>query len=226
MNADIENIYRLVENLGVFLGSDCEIAVHDFSNGYESTVVKIVNGHVSGRSVGSPPTTKFLDALEEQGGMTEDMPLYFNRTEDGVILKSCTTFIKDKKNNVIGAICLNMDITAIVNAADALNKLTDYNSSDVRNEIYVKDMDELMEYYMTYVENHIGKPAKDMSKREKLKALKFLDDKGVLKMGKANVRLCQFFDISKFTLYNYLDEIRSDQYPGRIDEITDDPRRE
>ena len=47
-----------------------------------------------------------------------------------------------------------------------------------------------------------------MDKSEKLQALAFLDERGVLQIAKAHVRLCEFFDISKYTLYNYLDEVR------------------
>lgn len=47
-----------------------------------------------------------------------------------------------------------------------------------------------------------------MTKEEKIKALGFLDEKGVFKISKANVLLCEQFQISKYTLYNYLDEAR------------------
>ena len=44
-----------------------------------------------------------------------------------------------------------------------------------------------------------------------MKALEYLDKKGALQISKASIRLCQFFQISKFTLYHYLDEIRERQ---------------
>ena len=50
-----------------------------------------------------------------------------------------------------------------------------------------------------------------MKKEEKMEALEYLDKKGVLQISKASIRLCQFFQISKFTLYHYLDEIREKQ---------------
>ena len=48
-----------------------------------------------------------------------------------------------------------------------------------------------------------------MNKKEKMRALAFLDEKGILQMSKASVRLCEFFNISKYTLYNYLDAVRN-----------------
>ena len=50
-----------------------------------------------------------------------------------------------------------------------------------------------------------------MNKEEKMKALEYLDKKGALQISKANVRLCEFFQISKFTLYHYLEEIRENK---------------
>ena len=43
---------------------------------------------------------------------------------------------------------------------------------------------------------------------EKMRALAYLDSRGVFQIAKAHVHLCKFFGISKFTLYNYLDEVR------------------
>ena len=51
-----------------------------------------------------------------------------------------------------------------------------------------------------------------MTKEEKMRALQYLDEKAVLQITKANVRLCQFFQILKFTLYHYLDEIREKRF--------------
>ncbi|HIT87540.1 MAG TPA: helix-turn-helix domain-containing protein [Candidatus Coprocola pullicola] len=70
----------------------------------------------------------------------------------------------------------------------------------------------MLEYYLVQCEEEIGKPAVTMNKEEKMRALQYLDEKGVLQITKANVRLCQFFQILKFTLYHYLDEIREKRF--------------
>ena len=46
------------------------------------------------------------------------------------------------------------------------------------------------------------------ARQEKMRALAYLDSRGVFQIAKAHVHLCKFFGISKFTLYNYLDEVR------------------
>ena len=78
-------------------------------------------------------------------------------------------------------------------------------------EKFVRNVQELMDACLDEVEREIGKPALRMNREEKLRALSYLDSRGVLQINKAGVRLCEFFGISKFTLYHYLDEIRNVQ---------------
>lgn len=47
-----------------------------------------------------------------------------------------------------------------------------------------------------------------MNKEEKIQALAYLNSKGVFKIHKAGVILCDAFQISKYTLYSYLDEVK------------------
>ena len=62
--------------------------------------------------------------------------------------------------------------------------------------------------FFSEVEREVGKPASEMNRQEKMRALAYLDSRGVFQIAKAHVHLCKFFGISKFTLYNYLDEVR------------------
>jgi predicted transcriptional regulator YheO len=54
-----------------------------------------------------------------------------------------------------------------------------------------------------------------MNKEEKIRALDYLDQKGVFKISKAGLVLCEQFQISKFTLYSYLEETRSQRNNGQ-----------
>ena len=76
-------------------------------------------------------------------------------------------------------------------------------------EVSFGNVDDVLQYYIEQCEKNIGKPMSLMNKEEKIKALDYLDEKGVFKISKANVLLCEAFQISKFTLYNYLEEAKS-----------------
>lgn len=211
MYIDYEFVERFVENIAALLGDKCEIVIHDFTEGYDETIVKIVNGHVSGRTVGNPPTNLFFEIIADQEATSKDLPIYFTTTPSGAIIKSSTTFIRNKRQTIIGAICINLDITDLVQSQEYMEKFTGYSRGEAprSGELYAQSLGEIVEHYLKRVEEQIGKPAHEMNKKEKMRALAFLDEKGILQMAKANVRLCEFFNISKYTLYNYLDTIRN-----------------
>lgn len=57
----------------------------------------------------------------------------------------------------------------------------------------------------------VGTPVALMSKEEKVRAIRYLNDTGAFLITKSGPKVCKFFGISKYTLYNYLDEARSDE---------------
>ena len=52
----------------------------------------------------------------------------------------------------------------------------------------------------------VGKPVALMDREDKRRAIRFLSDSGALLITKAGDRIAAAFGISKFTLYNYLDD--------------------
>ena len=133
MQITYESIERFIDNIAALFGDRCEIVVHDFTHGLDKTIVKIVNGHVSGRAVGGCPSSLFFDMYSEMNANAPDVPIHFN-TEQGHILKSSTTLIRDSKGKVVGAICVNFDMTDLVRSQDALRDFLKYDSSAAPEE--------------------------------------------------------------------------------------------
>lgn len=214
MHFSLEFMKAFTDNLGKLFGNKCEIIIHDFTSGYDSTIVHIVNGEVSGRSVGGCPTNLFFEHLADFGSKADEFSQYFSTMPDGRLIKSSTSFLKGENGEILGSICVNVDVSDL---ASIIPQLTSFltrghaQNVSVGNEHFAKDVNDLMEGYLVQVEADIGMPANKMKKQEKLRALSFLESKGVLQIAKANVKLCEFFNISKFTLYNYLNEIHSNQ---------------
>ena len=48
-----------------------------------------------------------------------------------------------------------------------------------------------------------------MTKEDKVKAIGFLNDSGAFLVTKAGQKVCNYFGISKYTLYSYMDEAKS-----------------
>lgn len=213
MEFSFEFIKQFTEHLGKLLGPSCEIVIHDFTGDLEHTIVHIVNGQVSGREIGGCPTNLFFENLASLPEKANYFSEYYTTTDDGRTIRSSTTFLTDDGGNLVGSICVNLDITAMVGFAGVLQNLMGSGiqvPGGVGNERFARNVQELMDHYLGEVEQQFGKSAAQMDKSEKLQALAFLDERGVLQIAKAHVRLCEFFGISKYTLYNYLDEVRRD----------------
>ena len=50
-----------------------------------------------------------------------------------------------------------------------------------------------------------------MNKEDKIRAIRFLNDRGAFLISKSGPKVCKYFGISTYTLYSYLDEIKSSQ---------------
>lgn len=211
MQFSLEFIEQFTDNLGKILGPKCEIVVHDFSGDLEHTIVHIVNGENTGRKVGDAPTNLFFEHLQaiKEHKKTEQFSEYYTFTEDGRTIHSSSTFLADENGDTVGAICVNYDISELLRMNSALGAMIGSGmDKGVVKEKFARNVQELMDHYLLEVVQEIGKPGSQMDRAEKLRALAYLDGKGITLISKAHVKLCEFFNVSKYTLYNYLDEVR------------------
>lgn len=104
----------LVEFLGQAIGPNCEIVLHDLTVPDES-IIAIVNGHISGRKLGGP-VTNFALWFMRQGAKSSVPYVAGYRAVNGAgrICRSSSYFIRNEQNELIGMICVNVDITDFV----------------------------------------------------------------------------------------------------------------
>lgn len=200
---DMEFFERLAKALAVHFGSNCEIAIHDLTNGLENTLAVIENGHVSGRSVGDSASEIVLQAMKN-GEQVNDHLGYLARTKDGRLIKSSSIFIKDQAGHVTGLVGINYDITDFVQAKTLLETFVSVEETQ-NSDVITSNVSDLLDQLIEESYKHVGKPVALMSKDDKIKAIKYLDKKGAFLIKKAGDRVVKFYDISKYTLYNYLD---------------------
>lgn len=212
-NIDFDFMIRFLKGIQSLIGNNCEIIVNDFRKGYDHTIVHAINSELSQREIGGKPRGAMIVHHNEDLKNLKDNYIFFYNGKDNKKFKSSTTLITNNDNKVIGSICINIEISKFMDVQNILNEFLqisiDDNSNNINNDdISINNIDDVLEYYFNEVEKIIGKKMILMDKEEKIKSLKFLDDKGVMKISKANITLCEKFGISKFTLYNYLEEAR------------------
>ncbi|MFC4597281.1 helix-turn-helix transcriptional regulator [Cohnella hongkongensis] len=204
-----EFLFGLVAGIAEQFGSDCEVVLHDLKRPYESTIVAIQNGHITGRKVGDPGTNLGLEILR---GTTQNGNRinYLTQTKDGRILRSSSFYIKNNDNKTIGSLCVNYDITNLMMAERSLQAVTMSGRQPEVNETFATNVNDLLEVLIQEANDLVGKPVAAMTKEDKMKFIRLLDDKGAFLIKKAGEKICAYLGISKFTLYNYLEESKSD----------------
>ena len=195
-------------------GNDCEVCIHDLqANDLEHTICYIINGHVSGRKIGDGASKIVLETLEalKKGDNVSDHLGYRTHTSDGRILKSSTIFLKDESGKYRFILGINHDMTDFINAQSALSNIVENietSSEDIYGQIPLS-VNDLLDNLIEQSVKLVGKTPALMTKDEKVKAIKFLQDAGAFLITKSGDKISQFFGISKFTLYSYIDQAKA-----------------
>lgn len=206
-----EFLIQLMDMLEQQMGPHTEIVLHDLKKDYATTIVDIRNGHVTGRKVGGTGSNLGLEVL--QGTVKDGNRFnYVTRLKDNRMLRSSSLYIKDDDGNLIGCLCVNTDITESIKLENYLKEINQYdiNSAD-KQEIFVTEVNQLLEYLLQEGQKLVGKPAGVMNREEKLQFLKYLNDKGAFLITKSGERIQSFLGISKYTMYTYLDIIKKEE---------------
>ena len=202
--------FRLARALARQFGPSCEVVVHDLeSKDPERSIVAIENGHVSGRQIGDGPSHIVLDALNGDRAHLQDHLAYLTKTKDGRILKSSTVYILDDEGKARGIFSVNYDITLMLSMESALRAFTATDQSESEPAPISRNVSDLLDELIAQSVDVVGKPTALMSKEEKIRAIQFLNDSGAFLITKAGDRISRFFGISKYTLYNYIDEAKA-----------------
>lgn len=197
--------------VGVF-GKRCEVVIHDFSDITRSVVH--VEGNVTNRSVGAPVTSTMMRMLDEFGDQVPDKVAYKITTEDGKVLRCASIFLRDESGAVEGCLAINFSINDFMLLSQVFSDfsfLSNSNSQDTRDDSVVhfsKKPAQSMESIIDNIVNQHEKPPAMMNKAEKKEIVAKLDKAGVFAVKGSINYLANVFGASKYTIYNYLKEVR------------------
>jgi len=205
---------QVAKGISTQFGPQCEVAVHDLTGDLEGTIFAIENGYVTGRKVGDGASEIVLEACKEPAKVRDQLG-YQTRTPDGRILKSSSIYLRDKAGRLVALLSINYDITDLVHATGMLGHFISTDDEEREEtgdtEMIFSNVDDLLDRLIEKSCEFVGKPVAMMGKEDKVKAIHYLDAKGAFLIKKAGDRVSKFYDISKYTLYNYLDEKRTEQ---------------
>lgn len=204
-NAQKDMLARLAKAVAAEFGSGCEVVVHELTGpDAEHTVIAIENGHVSGRRPGDGPSRVALEAMKHPEA-AEDMYSYHTRTRDGRELKSSTVYIRDENGAIDGIFAINFDVTPLIMASRTLAELGQAPSGRDEATGITGNVNDLLDELIRQAAAISGKPVAMMTKDDKIRAIHFLNDAGAFLITHSGDKVAEYFRISKYTLYTYLD---------------------
>lgn len=207
MKQNLELLKQIAHGIATQFGSSCEVVIHDLKrNDLESSIVYIENGHVSNRRLGDGPSEIVLETLNRNPEHLEDRLSYLTRTDDGRILKSSTMYIRGEDDTVNYIFSLNYDITGLITFDQSLKDLISTKSdTDKQPRRITHNVNDLLETLIEQSVALVGKPVALMSKDDKVTAIQYLNDSGAFLITKSGDKVSNYFGISKFTLYSYME---------------------
>lgn len=202
------------------LGPDAEVVLHDLTEPNNGIIG--IEGNITGRKVGSPTTDLVLKMIKQ--GNANHMLNYRARTSDGRTLRSSTVFLRDVSGDLIGALCINIDISfwlkthSLVSEVVATTDLEEEKSQDSPDcrETFARDIEELMRVMVDEAVQSVGMPIPLAQKEDKMKVVRMLDENGVFLVKGSVDYVAHILGISRYTVYNYLDETRVAKHANTI----------
>ncbi|MCP1102407.1 putative transcriptional regulator YheO [Aequitasia blattaphilus] len=204
----LDLLIQLADGLSTQFGNNCEIVIHDLTRkNLDNSIAYIVNGHVSNRKLGDGASAVVIEALKKNPDSLKDELSYLTKTNDGRILKSSTMYIRDEKSQIQYIFSMNYDITGLLGLDSALQSLisTPADAKDKSPKRITNNVNDILDDLIEQSVELIGKPVALMTKDDKVAAIRFLNEAGAFLITKSGDKVSTYFDISKFTLYNYLD---------------------
>lgn len=218
-----------VKFLGSVLGPDYEVVLQDLSN-INHSVIAIENGHISGRTIGSPLTSAVFQMLSSKVYEEDDfIANYKGVAENGHILRSSSMFIKDSNGNPIGLLCINFDDSRYMELHEKLfslihpgNFVKNISSGVAESKGNVKDLSSRItesfaidvaslreQIFNDATANFTTTPVDRLNQNERKEIMIKLYEQGLFQLKGSIPFVAKRFSCSQATIYRYLGEINN-----------------
>lgn len=217
MNQKLASYILLVEFLGKALGDNIEVTLHDLTSENKEVIAIANSAQNSGRQIGAKLSNLSMHYLDEKQYIDHDYVINYKTTEaDGKLMRSATFFIKeDGQEYPIGMLCINVNITDLEYMTTTIKKILGIREEkdiefkmDNPVEILSSPLDEMIDLYIKECLEIMGFPSYFLAERlnvdEKIKVVKYLQEKGTFKVKGAIVLVAEKLAVSEPTVYRYL----------------------
>ena len=198
---------NIVDGIAAMWGEHTEVLLHclDANN---PSIIKIANGHITGREVGAPITNIALVKLNEGKDVSD---AYITKSPDGKTLRSLTTIIRNKQNKAIGMLCVNSNLDAPFQSMmlSLLPNIHSHFEFGVTSETFARNNDEMMHSSIENVREQVVNDSSIPPSKKSREIVTRLHELGIFDLKDSAQIAAKGLDISIHTIYRYLREIRA-----------------
>jgi predicted transcriptional regulator YheO len=196
---------QVADGLSRMLGEICEVAVY---NGCDTGASAIwlrggLTGSIVGATIGESVLQRVRDAAQQ------DSCNYVFSSQGGRLLKGSTLLLRTRDGHAVGAICVYLDISGFLAAGHMLQSLCAVEVPELAAAPAVDNAAELIDRVIQDATTRLGRAPQAMSRADKLAVIEMLDQRGAFAIKRAAYLVAERLDISRFTVYNYVREVRS-----------------
>ncbi len=201
----ILNSYRsFLDGMADYLGTGFEFVLHSLED-YENSVIKIINGHHTGRKLGAPITDLALNMLNKiQDENLDGYISYESKNKKGNLLYSTTISVYGEHHRIIGLICINYHVDTPFSETFPVFKMLDKSTSAMIKENFAVDVDALIEQAYTEVSQQVMSDDSISANCKNKEIVNLLYNQGIFRMKDAVVKVAKVMGVSKNTVYMHL----------------------
>lgn len=205
---------QMIDGLGIYLGDCYEIVLHSLGD-LDHSVIKIINGHYTGRKEGFPITDFALEMLSElQQDPSHRVKPYFSKNKLGANLRSCTIPIYGEKDRIIGLLCMNfhMDSPLSMVLQNLILPSANIDQSIEKPSAAETFSDNVNDLILSALEDTkkavYDDPTISSSNKNKEIVIR-LYQKGIFNLKDAVIKVAEQLNISKNTVYMHIRNVKN-----------------
>ncbi len=197
---------NIVDGIAAMYGEHTEVVLHSLDANNPS-IIKIANGHVTGRAIGAPITNLALFKLKKGQDISDS---YITKTATGKTLRSITTVIRNADNIPIGLLCINTDMDAPLQSVlrTMLPESMSQQEAIKSPETFARNIDETLHSALDSISKEVKMNADIPPSKKNREIVTQLYDLGIFELKDSTQIAAKHLGISVHTIYRYQREIR------------------
>lgn len=204
----LESYITIMEGLADYLGEGYELVLHSLEN-LNQSVVKIINGHHTGRVAGAPITDLALSMLADiEKNKDKKFITYFNNKKKDRPLKSSTIAIYGENQKVIGLLCINLYLNIPFSVLISSFVQTSCEVNEQIDEVFLDNTSDLVEHACLEAIEFIQDDSTISVQNRNKEIISILYDTGIFNIKDSIIKVAEHLAISKNTVYMHLRNIR------------------